>query len=362
MIRAARLLALLLSVALGAGCATEDPRPSQSRTPASTPTPSESPSPSVSPSPSPEPAPLPTEIAVEPPGALSAPGVLKVGPAGTALATAPGGSPAGRLRAGVLVPFSAVDNGWARVTTPCELSRWMPVGSGLKLARPAVVLDPGHGGGEAGATGPIGLPEKEVNLDVASRAAALLNARNVPAILTRTSDYRASLPFRVSLADSSAAALLVSIHHNADPDGPLPKPGTETYYQFRSPGSKRLAGLIYEETVGELAKLGVGWVGDTDAGAKWRLNNSGGDYYGILRRSGDAGLTSVLAELAFVSNPAEEQVLRREDVRQMEAAAIARAVERYLGSKDPGSGFTTPYPRTAPAGPGGGTKGCVDPA
>ncbi len=359
--RAVRLPVLLLVLTL-AGCATEDPGPASSATSSPGPSPFEAASPPASPTPSPQAVPSPTEIAVEPPGALAAPGVLEVGPDGTTLASAPGGRAAGRLRSGVLVPFSSVKDGWAKITTPCELSRWMPVESGGRLAKPAVVLDPGHGGDEAGVTGPTGLLEKELNLDVASRAAALLNAQGVPAMLTRTSDYRASLPFRVSVADSSSADLMISIHHNADPDGPRPAPGTETYYQFKSPASKRLAGLIYEETVPALAALGVGWVGDTDAGAKWRLGSSGADYYGILRRSGSAGVTTVLAELAFVSNPAEEQVLRRDDVRQLEAAAIARAVQRYLGSKDPGSGFTTPYPRTAPAGPGGGTKGCVDPA
>lgn len=260
------------------------------------------------------------------------------------------------------MPFTAVENGWARVTTPCELTRWMPVDSGARVVRPAVVLDPGHGGDEVGAVGPTGLQEKEVNLDVASRAAAMLNSKGVPAILTRSSDYRASLPFRVAVADNSAAELMISIHHNADPDGPLDRPGTETYYQFRSAGSKRLAGLVYEEAAAELAKLEVAWVGDTDAGAKWRLNSSGGDYYGILRRSAEAGVTATLAELAFMSNPEEEAALRREEVRQVEAEALVRAVERYLGTRDPGSGFTTPYPRDAPAGPGGGTRGCVDPA
>lgn len=228
--------------------------------------------------------------------------------------------------------------------------------------RPTVVLDPGHGGGEVGAVGPTGLEEKEINLDVANRASAILNSKGIPTLLTRTSDYRASIQFRVEVADASAAELMVSIHHNADPDGPLDRPGTETYYQYRSAGSKRLAGLVYEEVAAELAKLEVAWVGDTDAGAKWRLNSSGGDYYGILRRSGEAGVTTALAELAFVSNPVEEEILRREEVRQLEAAALVRAIERYLGSQDPGSGFTTPYPRTAPAGPGGGTRGCVDPA
>jgi N-acetylmuramoyl-L-alanine amidase len=359
--RTLRLLALLLLVAL-VGCGGEDPDPSRRPSPKGGATPASTvPAPSPA-SPSPDPEPSPTEIALEPPGNLTAPGVLKVGAEGTALASAPGGSPAGRIRAGVMLPFSAVEKGWAKVTTPCELTRWMPVESGSRVVRPAVVLDPGHGGDEPGASGPTGLLEKEVNLDVASRAAAMLNSLGIPAMLTRTSDYRASLPFRVQVADKSAAELMVSIHHNADPDGPLDRPGTETYYQFRSPGSKRLAGLVYEEMAAELDKLEVAWVGDTDAGAKWRLNSSGGDYYGILRRSAEAGVTTTLAELAFMSNPAEEAVLRREDVRQMEASAIVRAVQRYLGSQDPGSGFTTPYPRTAPAGPGGGTRGCVDPA
>ncbi len=352
-----RLLAVAVLLALAA-CTAGEPGPSPSPSPPAEPTPSESPPPS----PSVEPSPLPTDIAAEPPGSLSAPGVLRVAPAGTTLASQPGGSSAGRIRGGVLLPFSRVENGWARVTTPCELTRWMPVDSGSRLVRPAVILDPGHGGDEVGAVGPTGLQEKEVNLDVATRAAAILNSKGVPAMLTRTSDYRASLQFRVEVADASAAELMVSVHHNADPDGPLDRPGTETYYQYRSAGSKRLAGLVYEEVAAELAKLGVAWVGDTDAGAKWRLNSSGGDYYGILRRSAEAGVTTTLAELAFVSNPVEEEILRREEVRQMQAAALVRAIQRYLGSQDPGSGFTTPYPRTAPAGPGGGTQGCVDPA
>ncbi len=347
-----------------AGCEAQGAKPRRSTDASPTGSPAASATPAASPtpvaSPSPEPAPSPTEIAIDP-APVSAPGVLRVGQAGTQLATAPRGGSAGRLRAGVVVPFSAVDNGWARITTPCELTRWMPVDSGARVVRPAVVLDPGHGGDEAGALGPTGLQEKELNLDVATRAAAILNARGIPALLTRTSDYRASLPFRVELADASGTDLMISVHHNADPDGPLDKPGSETYYQFRSPGSKRLAGLVYEEVLRDLSKLPVGWVGDTDAGAKWRLNTSGGDYYGILRRSGEKGVTTVLAELAFVSNAAEEAILRQNDVRQLEADAIARAVERYLSSKDPGSGFTTPYPRTAPAGPGGGTRGCVDP-
>ncbi|MDQ1446698.1 MAG: hypothetical protein QOI20_3162, partial [Acidimicrobiaceae bacterium] len=39
-----------------------------------------------------------------------------------------------------------------------------------------------------------------------------------------------------------------------------------------------------------------------------------------------------------------------------------RGIVRFLTTKDPGSGFTEPYPRTSPAGNGGGASNCIDPA
>jgi N-acetylmuramoyl-L-alanine amidase len=151
----------------------------------------------------------------------------------------------------------------------------------------------------------------------------------------------------------------VSIHHNAEPDGPRDGPGTETYYQIASPESKRLAGLIYEEAVRALSAYQVPWVADLDAGAKYRLNDQGGDYYAMLRRP--APVVSVLAELAFVSNPPEAELISRPDVQQAEGQAVARGIVRYLTTDDPGSGYVTPYPRTEPAGGGGGPGGCTDP-
>lgn len=340
-------LAIIAAVLLAPVACTPPavPQPSPSVLPAST-----------EPSPAPAPAPAP-----EQPVEVSAPGLLTVGPKGAGLAQTPGGAVNARLRAGVLVPVGRIEAGWASITTPCSLTRWMPVADGVGMALPQVILDPGHGGGEGGATGPGGLQEKTVNLDVVLDAAQQLNARGVTASTTRTGDYRATLAFRVAVAQAAKPALLVSVHHNADPDGPLPRPGTETFYQFRSPDSRRLSGLIYEEVVKGLTPLNVAWVGDTDAGAKWRLGRSGTDYYGLLRQAGSKGITAVLAELAFVSNPPEEALLGREDVRLIEARALAEAVVRYRSTEDPGSGFTTPYARDEPAGPGGGTGGCVDP-
>ncbi|MGI8426144.1 MAG: N-acetylmuramoyl-L-alanine amidase family protein [Actinomycetota bacterium] len=306
--------------------------------------------------------PVPSPTAGRQTAPLAAPGVLKIGASGTELTLSPGGPPAGRLRPGVQVPFSAVSNGLAKVVTPCELTRWIPLASATALPRPQVVLDPGHGGKETGATGPSGLAEKTINLAIASKAAELLGARGIETMITRTDDYRATLGFRTALASAARPDLMISIHHNADPDGKTDRPGSETYYQIGAPASKRLAGLMYEEAIRVLTPLKADWVGDTDAGAKWRPNSSGGDYYGILRLARRAGVTAILAEMAFVSNPSEEALLGKEETRDLEAEAVAQAVTRFLGSKDPGSGFTTPYPRSAPAGPGGGRTGCTDPS
>ncbi|HEX2063009.1 MAG TPA: N-acetylmuramoyl-L-alanine amidase [Acidimicrobiales bacterium] len=258
---------------------------------------------------------------------------------------------------GVVLPVRARVAGGYRVETPCGNTAL--VRSGTPLGSAAVVLDPGHGGDEHGATGPGGLPEKTVNLAVANYARAALEEAGATVVLTRTGDYRMTLGARASVAHALRPRAFVSIHHNADPDGPRPGPGTETFRQVGSDESKRLSGLIYEEVIRTLAAYPVRWVADRDAGAKYRTNSRGGDYYGILRQS--RGVTAVLAELAFISNPAEEALLARADVQKAEGEAVARAVLRFVNTDDPGSGYTEPYPRSTPAGPGGGRAGCTDP-
>jgi N-acetylmuramoyl-L-alanine amidase len=211
-----------------------------------------------------------------------------------------------------------------------------------------------------GAIGPGGLTEKALNLAVATQAQAALAAAGVSALLTRTADYRMTLDARAAVVTADQPQAMVSIHHNADPDGPHAGPGSETYYQLHSAASKRLAGLIWEEVTRSLAPYGTAWQGDTDAGAKYRLTNSGADYYAVLRAH--PATASVIAELAFVTDPAEAALLARPEVQKVEGQAVARGILRWLTTKDPGSGFVVPYPRTEPAGPGGGTAGCIDPA
>jgi N-acetylmuramoyl-L-alanine amidase len=260
---------------------------------------------------------------------------------------------------GVVVAVTGGGPGGWRVNTPCDNAGVVPDGTPIHGA--TVVLDPGHGGVETGAAGENGLVEKDLNLDIAKRAKAVLEAQGATVVLTRTADYRITLQSRAAIAQALKPPLFISIHHNGGHDGTLEQPGTETYYQKASPGSKRLAGLLYEEVFGAFAGHdGIRWHGNVDAGAKYRLNDSGGDYYGILRRT--KGVTAVISEALFLSaDPTEAELLADPKVQQDEADAIARAVRRFMLGNDPGSGYTEPIPRTTPAGSGGGGTDCVDP-
>jgi N-acetylmuramoyl-L-alanine amidase len=260
---------------------------------------------------------------------------------------------------GIVVPvISRAGDGWT-VRTPCNGTATLSQARGRSAGSPVIVLDPGHGGAEPGAVSPAGLSEKGVNLAVAQYAEEALEAAGVATLLTRTGDYEVTLPTRSEIARNVDPKAFVSIHHNAEPDGPRDGPGAETYYQIASPDSKRLAGLIYEEIVKAMSQYKVAWVADRDAGAKYRPGNNG-DYYAMLRQPGK--VVSVLAELAFISNPAEAELISRPEVQKVEGEAVARGIIRYLTTRDPGSGFTEPYPRIdPPSGPGGPGRACRDP-
>ena len=174
--------------------------------------------------------------------------------------------------------------------------------------RADVVLDPGHGGPtEAGAVGANGLVEADVNLAVARLAAARLAAAGYRAILTRGGDYRVPIVGRVAVADALEAPL-VSVHHNAGAANPATMPGTEVIYRRDDAGSRRLAGLIREESMARLAGFTADWVAGGDAGATYRLGPTGEDYFGIVRLPASI---AVLAEMTYIGNPSEAALLAR---------------------------------------------------
>lgn len=256
----------------------------------------------------------------------------------------------------VLPVIGGVDGAW-QVLTPCSNQATV---TGQPLVGAHVVLDPGHGGSEPGAVGPTGLTEKQVNLDIAQRTATLLEAQGATVVLTRTSDIRLTLEARAAIAHALDPEVFVSIHHNAAPIATSPTPGPELYHQLADPESKRLAGLLWEELWNTLAPYGDEWAIGDGPGARARQSvRSGDDFYGILRRG--QGIPTVLTEALYLSDPSEEALLADADFRQAEAGAIARAITRLLSTDDPGSGYVPTKVSDVPAGPGGGSAGCVDP-
>ena len=101
------------------------------------------------------------------------------------------------------------------------------------------------------------------------------------------------------------------------------------------------------------------WIGDRDAGAKYRLGRRGGDYYGLLRR---AHLPWVISESMFMTSAHDLRLLDDPGFESALAASIADAATTFATSRASGSGWVTPYPRVPnPTPPPGTEPPCVDP-
>lgn len=281
------------------------------------------------------------------------------------LARTDSGTPLNEQTRGVLITPTDVrapvigrtDAGW-RVWTPC--GNETDIADGTYVETVDVVLDPGHGGTEPGATGANGVIEKDLNIVVSGLVAQGLESLGHTVLQTRTTDIRVPLLTRAEIAHAVDARAFVSIHHNAGTDAPSTDPGTEVFHQIESAESRRLAGLLQEEIYAAMSVHDVAWVSIEPTGAQVRANREGGDFYGVLRRS--AGIPAAIAEGAYLSNPPEADLLARPDVQQQEADAIVRAIDRFLTSDDPGSGFVDDpvFRGHASSGTGRATN-CTDP-
>ncbi len=264
---------------------------------------------------------------------------------------------------GIVVPVLAREGeGW-KVSTPC--GRDAVLAAATPIANGPVVLDPGHGGYDPGAVGPNGLFESTLNLAVSRHAAAALEQAGFPTVLTRNGDHGMNLANRARLAVGLQARAFVSVHHNAAAWAPSAIPGSEAYHQVSSADSKRLAGLVYEEIVAALSAYHVPWV-SSGVGVTWRTRSNGDDWYAMVRQP--KGVAATLAELAFISNPAEADLLADPEVQKVEGEAVARGIIRFLTTSDPGSGYVDGGqmpprpPRSGPRPSGGGDDECDDPS
>ncbi|MDI3481006.1 MAG: stage sporulation protein [Tepidanaerobacteraceae bacterium] len=171
-----------------------------------------------------------------------------------------------------------------------------------------IVLDPGHGG-DSGSTGPMGLSEGYVNLEIAKVLAECLEREGAAVYLTRDKNEFKSLAERVRLSNQIKPDITVSIHQNVFNDDRAG--GTETFYYPGDAEGKRLAEHIQRNLVCSLMLC--------DLGAKEA------DLY-VLRETNNP---SVLVNVAFLSNPEEEKLLSEPEFRHRAAAAIIEGIVSY---------------------------------
>ena len=237
---------------------------------------------------------------------------------------------------GVVLAVVDTQDNTVQVITPCGDTATLTEGTPVHAVD--VLLDPGHGGPvDTGAVAPTGLAEKEINLDVSTRAAELLNERGIATLLTRTGDYPIPIRTRAEYADRMGVTAVVSIHHNAPVAPASDIPGVEIFVQMETPESARLGGLLFEETMAALSQFDVDWDRSPDAGVMTVLNPDGLDAYGMVRLP---NASAALIELGYVANRAEAELFATTVYVETAATAVADAVQRFLASSDPGTGFT----------------------
>lgn len=228
----------------------------------------------------------------------------------------------------------------------------LPIASLFDLSVKTIVIDAGHGGKDPGALGKGGLSEAEVTLDVARRLKQRLESSyNYRIILTRTDDHHLSLRERVDFANEQNADLFISLHVNYLPVEPVTS--IETYY-FGTQADDRTLGLAEREnqhaeySVAEFNEMlqNVGRTMKAQESKRVAMSIQRSLYRNIRRINrevSDWGVKTapfmvllgvqapaVLAEIAVLSNQAEEQKLAQAEYREMLAAFLEEGVAQYL--------------------------------
>jgi N-acetylmuramoyl-L-alanine amidase len=224
---------------------------------------------------------------------------------------------------------------------------------GLKIGR--IVIDAGHGGHDTGTIGPTGLMEKDLCLDVALRLGKIIEQK-LPAaevVYTRSDDTFIPLEERTNIANQAKADLFISIHANSSPDHAAR--GIETYYlNLRgSPEAMEVAAREnatsaegihdLQDVVRQIARTekideSKEFAEDVQDSLSKRIQRS----TKTVKNRGvhkapfvvliGADMPSILTEISFLSNPADEQLLKKPEQRQHVAEGIFSGVSSYLES------------------------------
>ena len=223
-------------------------------------------------------------------------------------------------------------------------------------AKPVIVLDPGHGGIDPGAHGAAGTLEKNVTLSIARRLRrALLATGKYKVVMTRNSDVFVRLRERIAIARRANGDLFISLH--ADAISIKGFRGASVYtlsekasdeeaaalarkenkadiiagiHLGRESGEVRniLIDLAQRETMNRSVRFARYLVDDLRRGimlVRNRKHRFAG--FAVLRAP---DVPSVLIELGYLSNSADERLLRSRSHHARLARAILKAINRYI--------------------------------
>jgi N-acetylmuramoyl-L-alanine amidase len=233
-----------------------------------------------------------------------------------------------------------------------------PEDQNLVAARPlngrrirTIVIDPGHGGEDPGAHGPHGLREKDVCLAIALRVkAALSKQADLTVLLTRDSDVFIPLRGRTEFANKADADLFVSIHNNASPDPG--SHGSQVFFYDSQTSDRAATDLVARENengdsldvvLTDLAKtlvrdqsirMAQDVQGDLGTAIKLKRRHVSYAPFFVLART---KMPAILVEVAFITNPTEERLLKNQAFQEKVAESLAAGLVDYRREMDQAS-------------------------
>lgn len=201
-----------------------------------------------------------------------------------------------------------------------------------------IVLDPGHGGFDKGATSLYGM-EKDYALDVARQLRPMLQAKGFKVVLTRETDSFIPLEMRARIANATKDSIFVSLHFNATDRDPsasgfeiyslTPRGAPSTYEDSLTfaainvqngtgsdVASIGLAASIYHSVVGHFTEF--------DRGMKRAR-------FAVLRLT---KIPAVLMEGGFLTERGESRLIASPEWRKKLADAICTGIDNYRALAD----------------------------
>jgi N-acetylmuramoyl-L-alanine amidase len=224
---------------------------------------------------------------------------------------------------------------------------------GLKIGR--IVIDAGHGGHDTGTIGPTGLMEKDLCLDVALRLGKIIQQRlpGADIVYTRSDDTFIPLEERTNIANQAKADLFISIHANSSQDHAAR--GVETYYlnlkgsaeamevaarenASSDQGIHDLEDMVKKIARNEKIDESKEFAEDIQDSLAKRMQKTSKTVKDRGVRKAPfvvligADMPSILTEISFLSNPADEKLLKQPEYRQRVAEGLYQGVASYLQS------------------------------